>query len=157
MVNLVPRDPGPAGLAGALEPEPARRAERLLARLELPDAADELLAMMRFLTAKDGPLQQLASTGLSSPWHERVLIKAQERIEVLDHFLRGRVAFFVAGRDQGYGSFDDELELAGAALDTCRAIAKVVERLLAGELPTQWEYRLMGDAALTIYPALEKL
>ena len=138
-------------------PGSARSAERLLARLELPDTADELLAMMRFLTAEDGPLQQLASTGLSSPWHERVLLKAQERIEVLDHFLRGRVAFFVAGRDQGYGSFYDELDLAGAALDTCRAIAKVVERLLEGELPTEREYRLMGDAALTIYPALEKL
>jgi hypothetical protein len=148
--------PAPASLASGA-PGSARSAERLLALLELPDTANELLAMMRFLTAEDGPLQQLVSTGLSSPWHERVLFKAQERIETLDHFLRGRVAFFVAGRDHGYGSFDDELDLAGAALDTCRAIARVVERLLAGELPTEREYRLMGDAALGIYPALEKL
>jgi hypothetical protein len=43
------------------------------------------------------------------------------------------------------------------ALDTCRAVARVVERLLAGVLPTERAYRLTGDAAMTIYPALEKL
>jgi uncharacterized NAD-dependent epimerase/dehydratase family protein len=48
----------------------------------LPDAAVELLAMVRFLTAPDGPLRQLAATGLSSPWHERVLLKAQERVKL---------------------------------------------------------------------------
>jgi hypothetical protein len=137
--------------------EPGRNAERVLARLELPDAAEELLAMVRFLTAGDGPLQQLATTGVSSPWHERVLLKAQERIEVLDRFLRGRVSFLVAGRDQGYGVFDDEVELAGGALDTCRAVSMVVERLLAGELPTDWEYTLMGDAAMRMIPLVEAL
>jgi hypothetical protein len=133
------------------------RAEQLLARLELPDAAAELLAMVRFLTASDGPVQQLAESGLSSPWHERVLVKAQERVEVVDHFLRGRVAFLVAGRSQGYGSFDDELALAGATLDTCRAVATVVERLLAEELPTERELDVMGDSALRIYPTLAAL
>lgn len=158
------RDDGAAGedRAGALRglPDPfapGRNAERLLARLELPDAAAELLAMVRFLTARDGPLQQLAATGVSSPWHDRVLAKAQERIEVLDRFLRGRVAFFVAGRGRGYGVFDEEVELAGAALDTCRAVSAVVERLLAGELPTEWEYALMGDTAIKLFPALEAL
>jgi hypothetical protein len=147
-----------AGFAGASPaPEAERSAERLLARLELPDAAEELLAMIRFLTAPDGPLQQFAATDLASPWHERALLKAQERTEFLDRFLRGRVAFFVAGSQQGYGAFHAELELAGAALDTCRAIARVVERLLAGELPTDDEYGLMGDVALTLYPALERL
>jgi len=113
--------------------------------------------MIRFLTAPDGPLQQFAATGLSSPWHERALLKAQERTEFLDRFLRGRVAFFVAGSRQGYGSFHAELKLAGAALDTCRGVARIVERLLAGELPTDHEYGLMGDSALTLYPALERL
>lgn len=141
----------------AADPEEARSAERLLARLELPDAANELLAMVRFLTETDGPVQQLAASGMSSPWHERVLLKAQERIEVLDRFLRGRVAFFVAGRAQGYGSFDEELELAGAALDTCRAVARVVERLLRGELPTERELDVMGRAVLTVFPAVEAL
>jgi hypothetical protein len=138
-------------------PQPGRRPEQLLARLELPDAATELLAMVRFLTAPDGPVQQLAETGLSSPWHERVLVKAQERVEAIDHFLRGRVAFFVAGRTQGYGSFDNELALAGATLDTCRAVAMVVERLLAEDLPTERQLDLMGDSVLKIYPALEAL
>lgn len=149
----------PAAAEGAARetPDARRGAERLLARLELPDAAVELLAMVRFLTASDGPLQQLAETGLSSPWHERVLLKAQERVEVIDHFLRGRVAFFVAGRDQGYGPFDGELELAGATLDTCRAIAMVVGRLLAEELPSERQFDLMGDAALKVYSALEGL
>jgi len=136
---------------------PGRNAERMLARLELPDTATELLSMVRFLTARDGPLHQLAETGVSSPWHERVLLKAQERIETLDHFLRGRVAFFVAGRGRGYGVFDEEVELAGAALDACRAVSAVVERLLAGELPTEWEFALMGDTALKLFPALDAL
>lgn len=43
------------------------------------------------------------------------------------------------------------------ALDTCRAIAREVERLLAEERPTEREYRHMGDAAMTIHLALEKL
>lgn len=153
---MPPDWPGGPGLTSEAR-EPARRAERLLARLELPDAASELLAIVRFLTATDGPVQQLAASGMSSPWHERVLNKAQERVAVLDHFLRGRVAFFVAGRTQGYGSFDDELELAGAALDTCRAVAAIVERLLEGEPPTERQLDVMGRAVLAIYPALEGL
>jgi hypothetical protein len=144
--------PGPP-----LRAEPSRTAERLLARLELPDAANELLAMVRFLTEPDGPVRQLAATGLSSPWHERVLVKALERLETLDGFLRGRVAFFVAGRTQGYGVFDFELDVAGAALDASRAITTVVAALLAGTLPTERQFDLMGELTLKIYAALERL
>lgn len=138
-------------------PEPARTTEQLLARLELPDAANELLAMVRFLTARDGPLQQLAETGMSSPWHERVLSKAQERLEALDAFLRGRVAFFVAGRNAGYGVMEAELDVAGAALDASRAITAVVDKLLEEELPTGREFDRMSEATTKIFAALERL
>jgi len=135
----------------------ARTAEHLLARLELPDAANELLSMVRFLTARDGPLQQLAETGISSPWHERVLKKAQERLEALDAFLRGRVAFFVAGRTAGYGVMEAELDVAGAALDASRAITVVVDKLLEEELPTGREFDRMSEATSRIFEALERL
>ena len=149
---------GPTPASGApAEPESRPSAERLLARLELPDAANELLSIATFLTAPDGPVRQLAATRISSPWHERVLRKAQERIAVLDHFLRGRVAFFVAGRGQGYVFFDDELEVAGAALDMCRAVTAVVERLLEGELPSAQQVRRLGDSATMVGEALEAL
>jgi hypothetical protein len=138
-------------------PEPARSAEHLLARLELPDAANELLAMVRFLTAPDGPLQQFAETGISSPWHERVLGKAQERLEALDTFLRGRVAFFVAGRTSGYGVMEAELDVAGAALDASRAITVVVDKLLDEQLPTGREFDRMSEATNKIFEALERL
>lgn len=139
------------------DPRASRGAERLLARLELPDAANELLSIATFLTAPDGPIQQLAEAGVSSPWHERVLRKAAERVVVLDHFLRGRVAFFVAGRGQGYGVFDEELEVAGAALDTCRAVTAVLEDLLDGDLPSVQQIRRVGDAAARACAALETL
>lgn len=126
-------------------------------RLELPGAATELLAIVRYITAVDGPLQSVPDGGRLSPWHERVLLKAMERLEVIDAYLRGRVAFFVAGKDHGYGSFDRELALAGATLDNCRADTSVVEALLAGRLPIEWEFELMGDTALGIYPALEAI
>ncbi len=147
-----------AVLGGApASPGPARNAEHLLARLELPDAANELLAMVRFLTEPDGPVRQLATSGVSSPWHERVLVKARERLEALDAFLRGRVAFFVAGRDQGYGRFEAELDVAGAALDASRAITAVVEALLVGSLPTEREFDLMSELTFKIYAALDSL
>ena len=55
-------------------------------------------------TTSSGPVQaQLAgearplqaapdSTDPPSPWHERALLKASERLDVLDAYLRGRVA-----------------------------------------------------------------
>jgi len=132
-----------------------REAGLARSRLELPDAATELLAIVRYITALDGPLQVAPDTGPLSPWHERVLLKAMERLDVIDAYLRGRVAFFAAGKDRGYGSFDGELELAGAALDNCRADASVVEALLTGRLPTALEFESMGDTALRIYPALD--
>jgi hypothetical protein len=152
------RDAGsPAAKPGdPAEPARAPKAGQSSSRLELPDAAIELLAIVRYLTASDGPLLSTPDdTGPLSPWHERVLLKAMERLEVIDTYLRGRVAFFVAGKDHGYGPFDGQLELAGAALDSCRAATAVVEALLAGRLPTTWEFESMGDAALMIYPALE--
>ena len=149
--GYAPSSPAPS------DPRTPRSAERLLARLELPDAATELLSIATFLTGPDGPIRQLAETGISSPWHERVLHKAAERLVVLDHFLRGRVAFFVAGRGQGYGVFDEELEVAGAALDTCRAVTAVLEDLNDGELPSVQQIRRLGDSAARVCAALETL
>lgn len=148
---------GPTVVPDPVSPEPSRSTEHLLARLELPDAANELLAMVRFLTARDGPLQQLAETGVSSLWHVRVLEKAQERLEALDAFLRGRVAFFVAGRAAGYGVMEAELDVAGAALDASRAITAVVDKLLDEELPTGREFDRMGETTDKIFEALARL
>jgi hypothetical protein len=134
-----------------------REAGSARARLELPHAATELLAIVRYVTAIDGPLQSAPDAGRLSPWHEGVLLKAIERLAVIDAYLRGRVSFFAAGKDRGYGSFDRELALAGTALDNCRADTSVVEALLAGRLPTVWEFDLMGDTALKIYPALDAI
>jgi hypothetical protein len=100
-------------------------------------------------------LQEAPDESRLSPWHERVLLKAMERLDVIDAFLRGRVAFFVAGKDGGYGSFDRELALAEVALDNCRADRRVVEALLAGHLPTEAQFDSMADTALKILPALE--
>lgn len=121
-------------------------------RLDLPDASTELLAIIAYLTAVDGPLG--ASSGLLL-WHERLLLKAQERLEAIDGYLRGRVAFLVAGRDHGYDFFAVDLEIAAAALDTCRATTLVVKTLLAGRLPSDREVALMGETALRIYAVLE--
>ena len=149
----------PAATPGSpAQPDLEREARPARARLEVPEAATELLAIVRYITARDGPLQSTPdNAGHLSPWHERVLLKAMERLEVIDAYLRGRVAFFVAGKDHGYGPFDGELELAGAALDNCRADTAVVEALIAGRLPTTWEFELMADTALRIYPALEAI
>ncbi len=148
------RAPKP-GDSGQLRPEGEEELGQL--RLELPDAADELLAIVRYVTADDGPLQAIPEPRVLSPWHERALLKALERLEVIDHFLRGRVVFFLAGKDHGYGPFEEEMELAGAALDTCRATARVVDALLAGRLPTEPEYDAMSSTTLKVYPALEAL
>ena len=151
------RDAGsPAATPGSPSHSDAEReAGSALSRLELPHAATELLAIVRYVTAIDGPLQSAPDAGRLSPWHERVLLKAMERLAAIDAYLRGRVSFFAAGKDRGYGSFDRELALAGAALDNCRADTAVVEGLLAGRLPTVCEFELMGDTALRIYPALD--
>lgn len=134
----------------------AQDAVSLPPRLELPEVSDELLAIVRYLTAPDGPLTQLPETGGVSPWHERLLRKAAERLALIDTYLRGRFAFFVAAEDGGFGTFEREAELAGAALDNCRAVSIVVESLLAGDLPTAAEYDAMGDTALRIFPARDR-
>ena len=159
-MGAVMREAGsPAATPGSpAQPDLEREAGPARSRLEVPDAATELLAIVRYITAGDGPLQSTPDgTGHLSPWHERVLLKAMERLEVIDAYLRGRVAFFVAGKDHGYGPFDGELELAGAALDNCRADTSVVEALLAERLPTAWEFESMGGTALRIYPALDAI
>jgi len=127
-----------------------------LRRLDLTRGATELLAIVAYVNADDGPLRTPPdSTGHLSPWHQRLLLKACERLEVIDTFLRSRVAFFVAGKNRGYYAPERELELAGAALDTCRATASVVDALLAGRAPSEREFDLMSATALKVYPALE--
>jgi hypothetical protein len=80
-----------------------------------------------------------------------------ERIAVIEHFLRGRIAHLVSGTERGEGLFDAEVELAEADLDASRALATVVDRLVAGDVPTEGEFDLMGDTTLRIYAALEAL
>ena len=142
-------------------PEPSRAEGDVaiaLRRLDLAHGATELLAIVAYINADDGPLQTPpGSTGRLSPWHERLLLKAGERLEVIDTFLRSRVAFFVAGKNRGYYAPERELELAGAALDTCRATASVVDALLAGRAPSEREFESMSATALKVYPALEAL
>jgi len=124
-----------------------------------PDAgrcADELLSIVAYLTAPDGPLQ--AFTDAEAPGfslHRRLLGKAAERLEVIDSYLRARVAFLVAGRDRGYHAPQEELDLAGAALDATRAATAVVGALLDGGLPSSGQYEVLGVTALRINPALE--
>ena len=146
----------PAPTSGSLgQSRPEREATEVQPRLELPDAASELLAIFSYLIADDGPLESASrSANRPSPWHGPVLLKALERLQVIDAYLRGRVAFFVAGKDHGYCSSEKEVELAGAALDSCRATTVVVEALLAERLPTAWQLESMDDAALLIHPAL---
>lgn len=153
-MNPGPNVPAPGEPAGARpDDEPLRSGPRL----ELPDAARELLGIVSYITADDGPLQPAPEPGELSPWHEGDLLAALERLEVIDHFLRGRVAFFVAGKDHGYGPFEGELEVAGAALDTCRATARVVDALLARRLPTDREREVMDATAERLVPALQAL
>ena len=148
--EATPGRPAPAHLE--------REAGPGLSRVELPEAATELLAIVGHVTAVDGPLQSSPDpANRLSPWHERALWKAMERLEVIDAHLRGRVAFLAAAEDRGYGSFDAELELAGAALDTCRATTLVVEALLERVLPSTGEFDSMADATLRIFPALEAI
>ena len=141
-------------------PSELSRADRdatiALRRLDLTRGATELLAIVAYVNDDDGPLRTPPdSTGHLSPWHQRLLLKACERLDVIDTFLRSRVAFFVAGKNRGYYAPERELELAGAALDTCRATASVVDILLAGRVPSEREFDLMSATALKVYPALE--
>ena len=71
--------------------------------------------------------------------------------------MRARVAFLVAGKERGYHVPEQELELAGAALDTCRAATSVVDGLLAGRLPTGPEFEAMSRTALAVNPALDAM
>ena len=104
--------------------------------LDSARCAAELLTIVAYITAGDGPLQSSPEpAGTVSPWHRRLLLKAMERLDVIDAYMRGRVAFLVAGRERGYYAPDQELELAGAALDTCRATVTVVDALLTGATP----------------------
>ena len=137
--------------------DPERKAAPGRPHLELSDAANELLTIVQYVTADDRPLQTTSDPGALSPWQEQALSKALERLEVIDHYLRGRVAFFVAGKDHGYGHFEEEEQLARAALDTCRAAARVVDALLARRVPTVPEYEGMSAATLKLYPALDAL
>jgi hypothetical protein len=124
-------------------------------QLDASQCANEVLAIVAYITAADGPLQAPPRPGEDvSPWHRRLLVKAAERVDIIDAFMRGRVAFLVAGRDQGYHAPDSELELAGTVLDTCRATTSVIEGLLAGRLPTRREFEAMSGKALEINPAL---
>jgi hypothetical protein len=127
-------------------------------RLDSPGCAAEILAIVAYITADDGPLQASPDPAVTiTPWHRRLLLKAVERLEVIDAFMRARVAFLVAGRDRGYYAPEQEIELAGATLDTCRAAASVVDALLAARLPGEREFDAMCRAALTINPALDRV
>ena len=122
--------------------------------LDLRDVSIEILEIVGYLIAPDGPLA--GASGLSS-WHGRLLQKAMERLELIDGYLRGRVAFLVAGKGHGYDFFDTDLRIAAAALDSCRATTLVVETVLAGTLPSEQAVGAMGDAAIRIYTVLEAI
>jgi hypothetical protein len=138
------------------EHDPAPRDDAVARRLDSSDCAAEVLAIVAYLTSADGPLQDstAAARGVS-PWHPRLLLKASERLNVVDAYMRGQVAFLVAGKDHGYYTPESELELAGAVLDTCRATTSVVDALIAGRLPTRREFETMSAAALVVDPALD--
>ena len=143
-----------------LGPEQFREGDAAVVRhrLDLTHAVTELLSIVAYVTGDDGPLQTApGSTGVLSPWQRPLLLKAAERLDVIDAHLRGRVAFLVAGKDQGYHTFEWELELAGAALDTCRAATSVIRALLAERPPAEREFEAMSAAALKVYPALEAM
>jgi hypothetical protein len=125
-------------------------------RLDLAEAVAELLAIAAYVTADDGPLQPSPDPpGRLSPWHERLLVKALERLEAMDTNLRSRVVFLVAGKDRGYRASEGELERTGAALDACRATTSVVDALLLGRLPSEREFEAMSVTVLRVYPEAE--
>ncbi len=151
-----------AGSTGQIQRDPARpRPPSRVATTYPPDAehcADELLSIVAYLTARDGPLQSAPDpTTPASPWHERLLRKAAERLEVIDAAMRARVAFLAAGKDRGYYAPEAELTLAGATLDATRAATTVVAALLEARLPLRHDFDAMSAAALRIIPALDAL
>lgn len=150
------RDPAPLAVTGrsAGQTPSAQEKARAQLRLDLPHVSTELLQIVAYLTATDGPL---TATEGSWSWHERLLLKAKERLEIVDGFLRGRVAFFAAGKDRGYEFFDSDVKVASAALDTGRAAMRVVDTVLAGHLPSESDIETMGDATLRIYALLDAL
>jgi hypothetical protein len=113
--------------------------------------------MVTYLTAGDGPLEAVAATGRLGDVHARVLARMRERVDVIAHFLRARISFFVTARKEDGDAFDAELELAGADLVAGKALAVVIDRLMTGGLPTEAEFDRLGDAALGIYAAVEAL
>ncbi len=149
----------PAAFRGSPEPSPSQRKSSVVSpRLELPDVASELLAIVGYIAADDGPLRlPLDEAGRISRWHERLLSKAVERLDVIDAYLRGRVGFLAAGKEHGYAFFDMDLDLARAELANCRATTLVVEGLLAGRPPTDQEFDSMDDTVAGIYRVLEQL
>jgi hypothetical protein len=150
---------------GSTAPEPSPQArfeqERPGSVRYPPDAqhcAGELLSIVAYLTSRDGPLQTPADPSAPvSPWHERMLRKAAERLEVIDAYMRARVAFLVSGRERGYYAPEAELDLAGATLDAARAATAVVGALLEGRLPSRHQFDAMGVTSLAVTPALEAL
>ena len=146
--------PGPEELPPLVE---VGEDERELIRLGLPQAAHELLAMVTYLTAGDGPLEAVAATGRLGDLHPRVLARMRERVDVIANFLRARISFFVTARREDVDAFDAELELAGANLVASRSLAVVIDRLISGALPDEAEFDRLGDAALGIYSAVEAL
>ena len=83
--------------------------------LDSASCAGEILAIVAFITADDGPLQVMPDpAGAVTPWHRRLLLKAMERLDVIDAFMRARVAFLVAGRRA-------RLPRAGAGTGAARA------------------------------------
>lgn len=126
-----------------------------------PDTARctaELLSIVAYLTSRDGPLQAVpGSAPAVSRWHEPLLRKAAERIEVIDEYMRARVSFLVAGKEHGYYAPEAELDVASATLDAGRAATLVVDSLLAARLPSRHEFDAMSVAALRLNPALDAL
>jgi len=150
---------------GSTSPAPERparsRGDRPVAARYPPDAvhcASELLSIVAYLTARDGPLQATPDAEFAlSPWHAPLVEKAAERLEVIDAYMRARVAFLVAGSERGYYAPQAELDLAGATLDAGRAATVVVDALQEGHLPSRHEFEAMGTTALCINPLLEAL
>jgi hypothetical protein len=151
-----------AGFVGQVQRDPGQSRPQTRASVTYPpDAehcADELLSIVAYLTAHDGPLQTSPGPETpASPWHERLLRKAAERLDVIDAFMRARVAFLAAGKDRGYYAPEAELTLAGATLDATRAATTVVAALLDARLPSPHAFDAMSAAALGIIPALDAL
>jgi hypothetical protein len=152
-------DPGSTAPAPAL---PSRHTNAAATSVRYPpDTARctaELLSIVAYLTARDGPLQSVpGATPALSLRHEPLLRKAAERLDVIDAYMRARVSFLVAGKERGYYAPEAELELAGATLDAGRAATRVVEALLAARLPSRHEFDEMSVAALRLNPALDAM